>query len=196
MNPVLSLSQNNRISWIPSGAFSQQLHLRELYLQNNQLSDRGLQNDTFSKLRSLEYLDLSMNNLTRVPEGLPPGITILHLGKNRISSLSAEEARSVVSPVPCPSAPPPLPVGTSLWTGLGSLQLVPLPLDPLDHLPVALQQVPGELPLRSLVLHYLQGERGTAQHRDTAQCFPPSQSLLSSTRATLLPSLPVPPQLH
>ncbi|XP_039626414.1 podocan-like [Polypterus senegalus] len=80
--------QNNQISWIPKETFSQQLQLRELYLQNNRLTDPGLEPSTFSKLRSLEYLDLSMNNLTHIPEGLPANIVILHLGKNRISSVS------------------------------------------------------------------------------------------------------------
>uniref|UniRef100_A0A8C4T4S1 Podocan like 1 n=1 Tax=Erpetoichthys calabaricus TaxID=27687 RepID=A0A8C4T4S1_ERPCA len=80
--------QNNQISWIPKETFSQQLQLRELYLQNNRLTDPGLEPSTFSKLRSLEYLDLSMNNLTHIPVGLPANIVILHLGKNRISSVS------------------------------------------------------------------------------------------------------------
>ncbi|KAK1340023.1 hypothetical protein QTO34_018587 [Cnephaeus nilssonii] len=59
--------KNNKLEKIPPGAFSELSNLRELYLQNNYLTDEGLDNETFWKLSSLEYLDLSSNNLSRVP---------------------------------------------------------------------------------------------------------------------------------
>ncbi|XP_053152444.1 podocan-like protein 1 isoform X2 [Hemicordylus capensis] len=79
--------QNNHISSIPKGALSNQWRLRELYLQNNNLSNEGLDPSTFSKLKSLEYLDLSSNSLTEVPAGLPANMVILHLGRNHLSTL-------------------------------------------------------------------------------------------------------------
>ncbi|ERE79117.1 podocan-like protein 1 [Cricetulus griseus] len=81
--------QNNLISKVPRGALSLQTQLRELYLQHNQLTDGGLDATTFSKLSSLEYLDLSHNQLATVPEGLPRTLTILHLGRNCIRQVEA-----------------------------------------------------------------------------------------------------------
>nr|XP_054394647.1 podocan-like protein 1 isoform X6 [Pongo abelii] len=81
--------QNNLISKVPRGALSRQTQLRELYLQHNQLTDSGLDATTFSKLHSLEYLDLSHNQLTTVPAGLPRTLAILHLGRNRIQQVEA-----------------------------------------------------------------------------------------------------------
>ncbi|XP_054419520.1 podocan-like protein 1 [Pteronotus mesoamericanus] len=83
--------QNNLISKVPRGALSRQTHLRELYLQHNQLTDSGLDATTFSKLHRLEYLDLSHNQLAAVPAGLPRTLAVLHLGRNRIQQV--EEAR-------------------------------------------------------------------------------------------------------
>ncbi|XP_072420083.1 podocan-like protein 1 [Chiloscyllium punctatum] len=80
--------QNNRISKIPKDVFSHLEHLRELYLQNNRLSNAGIHSQTFSKMKGLQYLDLSNNNLTKVPEGLPANIVVLQLGRNRITSIS------------------------------------------------------------------------------------------------------------
>uniref|UniRef100_A0A8D0KGC8 Podocan like 1 n=1 Tax=Salvator merianae TaxID=96440 RepID=A0A8D0KGC8_SALMN len=87
--------QNNYISRIPKGALNNQWRLRELYLQNNHLSNRGIDSHTFSRLKSLEYLDLSNNNLTQVPAGLPPNIAILHLGRNRLHALPPERLSRV-----------------------------------------------------------------------------------------------------
>lgn len=39
--------QNNKLEKIPPGAFSELSNLRELYLQNNYLTDEGLDNETF-----------------------------------------------------------------------------------------------------------------------------------------------------
>ncbi|KAM9685363.1 podocan-like protein 1 [Trichechus inunguis] len=81
--------QNNLISKVPRGALSRQTQLRELYLQHNRLTDSGLDATTFSKLYSLEYLDLSHNQLAEVPAGLPRTLAILHLGRNRIWRVEA-----------------------------------------------------------------------------------------------------------
>ncbi|XP_059552575.1 podocan-like protein 1 isoform X1 [Myotis daubentonii] len=85
--------QNNLISKVPRGALSRQTHLRELYLQHNQLTDSGLDATTFSKLHRLEYLDLSHNQLAAVPAGLPRTLTVLHLGRNRIQQVEAARLR-------------------------------------------------------------------------------------------------------
>ncbi|XP_067877159.1 podocan-like isoform X2 [Heterodontus francisci] len=87
--------QNNRISKIPKSAFSNLEQLRELYLQSNSLSNAGINSQTFSKMKGMEYLDLSSNNLTKIPEGLPPNIVILQLGKNRITSISKHSINKI-----------------------------------------------------------------------------------------------------
>uniref|UniRef100_A0A8C0T9H5 Podocan like 1 n=2 Tax=Canis lupus familiaris TaxID=9615 RepID=A0A8C0T9H5_CANLF len=86
-------NKNNLISKVPRGALSRQTHLRELYLQHNQLTDSGLDATTFSKLRHLEYLDLSHNQLASVPAGLPRTLAVLHLGRNRIRWVEAARLR-------------------------------------------------------------------------------------------------------
>ncbi|XP_053324924.1 podocan [Spea bombifrons] len=80
--------KNNKLEKIPPGAFSHLSDLRELYLQNNLITNEGMDNETFTKLNKLEYLDLSSNNLMHIPSGLPRNIVILHLEKNNIRSIS------------------------------------------------------------------------------------------------------------
>ncbi|XP_078091003.1 podocan-like protein 1 [Mustelus asterias] len=87
--------QNNRISKIPKGAFRRLEELRELYLQSNSLSNVEMHPQTFSKMKGMQYLDLSSNSLTKVPDGLPPNIMVLQLGKNHISSLSKHSVSRV-----------------------------------------------------------------------------------------------------
>ncbi|XP_012584749.1 PREDICTED: podocan-like protein 1 isoform X2 [Condylura cristata] len=88
--------QNNLISKVPRGALSHQTQLRELYLQHNQLTDSSLDATTFSKLHRLEYLDLSHNQLTEVPTGLPRTLAVLHLGRNHIQRVTAAQLRGVL----------------------------------------------------------------------------------------------------
>ncbi|KAM4640843.1 podocan isoform 2-T3 [Discoglossus pictus] len=82
--------KNNKLEKIPPGAFSNLSDLRELYLQNNLLTNEGMDNETFGRMTRLEYLDLSSNNLTEIPSGLPRNIVIFHLEKNAIRSISQD----------------------------------------------------------------------------------------------------------
>ncbi|XP_060685775.1 podocan [Hemiscyllium ocellatum] len=79
--------KDNKLEKIPKGAFDHLSNLRELYLHNNYITNDGIDNETFWKLSSLEYLDLSSNNLTQIPRGLPRNIVLLHLEKNAIKSI-------------------------------------------------------------------------------------------------------------
>ncbi|XP_030429406.1 podocan isoform X1 [Gopherus evgoodei] len=82
--------KNNKLEKIPIGAFNDLAGLRELYLQNNYLTNEGMDNETFWKLSSLEYLDLSSNNLSQIPSGLPRNIVLLHLEKNAIKTIGRD----------------------------------------------------------------------------------------------------------
>ncbi|XP_036377480.1 podocan [Megalops cyprinoides] len=87
--------KNNKLEKIPRGAFDNLSNLWELYLQNNLLSHDGMDNETFSQLSKLEYLDLSNNNLSMVPKGLPRSLVVLHLEKNSINSIP----KDVLTPI-------------------------------------------------------------------------------------------------
>lgn len=87
--------KNNKLEKIPAGAFDNLPNLRELYLQNNLLSNEGMDNETFSQLSSLECLDLSNNNLSIVPKGMPRNLVLLHLEKNAIRSIPGDALTSV-----------------------------------------------------------------------------------------------------
>ncbi|XP_031728866.1 podocan [Anarrhichthys ocellatus] len=87
--------KSNKLEKIPEGAFDNLPNLRELYLQNNLLSNEGMDNETFSQLSSLECLDLSNNNLSIVPKGLPRNLVLLHLEKNSINSIPGDALASV-----------------------------------------------------------------------------------------------------
>eukprot|EP00064_Thunnus_orientalis_P002546 superscaffoldBa00000190_g2553 len=87
--------KNNKLEKIPAGAFDKLRNLRELYLQSNLLSNEGMDNETFSQLSSLECLDLSNNNLSVVPKGLPRNLVLLHLEKNSIRSIPGDALTSV-----------------------------------------------------------------------------------------------------
>lgn len=87
--------KSNKLEKIPAGAFDSLSNLRELYLQNNLLTNEGMDNETFSQLSSLECLDLSNNNLSVVPKGLPRNLVLLHLEKNSIRSIPVDALTSV-----------------------------------------------------------------------------------------------------
>jgi hypothetical protein len=70
-------------------------HLLTLILKNNRIPDDGFPKD-LSPLMSLREVNLSGNDLTRLPEpilALAPSLITLHLGGNRLGSLPREIAQ-------------------------------------------------------------------------------------------------------
>lgn len=64
----LSVSmQNNELEKIPAGAFDNLFHLRELYLQNNFLSNDGMDNETFRSAWHIIYLTLFLLHSSLLP---------------------------------------------------------------------------------------------------------------------------------
>ncbi len=71
--------QNNKLEKIPVSAFDNLFHLRELYLQNNFLSNDGMDNETFRSAwlnnpKNTIYLALFL-----LHSSLPPNLLVKHL---------------------------------------------------------------------------------------------------------------------
>lgn len=75
---------------LPSGVFRGLIHLKYLYLSNNQINELPV--EIFNGLSNLQLLDLSYNQLKHFPEGIFESVRKLRnldLSNNQISELSA-----------------------------------------------------------------------------------------------------------
>ncbi|XP_008579757.1 PREDICTED: lumican [Galeopterus variegatus] len=71
------------------GSFDGLVNLTFVNLQHNQLKEEAV-SAAFKGLKSLEYLDLSFNQMTKLPSGLPTSILTLYLDNNKISNIPDE----------------------------------------------------------------------------------------------------------
>lgn len=78
---------NNKISKL--GSFDGLVNLTFIHLQHNQLKEDAV-SAAFKGLKSLEYLDLSSNQMTKMPSGLPVSLLTLYLDNNKISNIPDE----------------------------------------------------------------------------------------------------------
>ena len=87
---VLDLSKNGRHDFPPN--ILELPALRRLYLSNNFLKDGSFFSGPFVPKSKLELLELSENQLTRLPlVGILPYLTHLNVSKNRISNVTVNE---------------------------------------------------------------------------------------------------------
>ncbi|XP_015208177.1 lumican [Lepisosteus oculatus] len=77
--------QNNQIDSIKSGIFDNATELSWLILDNNQIVNSNIGKNTFSKLKSLQKLYISYNNLTEPVGPLPKTMNELKIVGNKLS---------------------------------------------------------------------------------------------------------------
>lgn len=87
--------QENRITYITSGALRQLGNLTRLDLEDNRI--RAIQPGALKGLRKLQILTLKGNKLTSLPTNLPPSLTYLDLSANCISALDLPSLSALVN---------------------------------------------------------------------------------------------------
>ncbi|XP_063252420.1 lumican [Prinia subflava] len=80
---------HNKITKVNPGALEGLMNLTVIHLQNNQLKADSI-SGAFKGLNSLLYLDLSFNQLTKLPTGLPHSLLMLYFDNNQISNIPDE----------------------------------------------------------------------------------------------------------
>lgn len=80
---------NNKISKITPNILEGLENLTVVHLQHNALKEDSI-SGAFKGLKSLLYLDLSYNELTKLPIGLPPTINFLYFDNNKIGNIPDE----------------------------------------------------------------------------------------------------------
>lgn len=92
---------NNRILILNNSHFSKLKNVTHLWLSKNCYSWNPcgkavqIKENTFAQMIKLQSLDVSFNNLTQVPKGLPPSLLSLKLGPNRIEHIHEDDFRGV-----------------------------------------------------------------------------------------------------
>lgn len=89
------LLQENRITYITSGALRYLGNLTRLDLEYNQI--RAIQPGAFQGLNKLQVLTLKGNKLTSLPQNLPASLTHLDVSANCISALDLVSLSSLVN---------------------------------------------------------------------------------------------------
>ncbi|XP_019956368.2 leucine-rich repeat-containing protein 24-like [Paralichthys olivaceus] len=89
------LLQENRITYITTGALRQLVNLTHLDLEDNHI--RAIQPGALQGLIRLQVLTLKGNNLTGLPRNLPPSLTHLDLSANCISTLDLPSLSPLVN---------------------------------------------------------------------------------------------------
>ncbi|XP_050927027.1 toll-like receptor 8 [Lates calcarifer] len=93
---ILELN-NNKIILLDNSSFAGLTNVKKLWLSKNCYfwnpcwRTMIVMDGSFAVMTKLEALDLSFNNLTRVPTGLPPSLTMLMLGSNKIPYISEDD---------------------------------------------------------------------------------------------------------
>lgn len=78
---------HNKIKKLNS--FEGLVNLTFIHLQHNQLKDEAI-SSALKGLKSLEYLDLSFNQMAKLPSDLPASLLTLYLDNNKIASIAAD----------------------------------------------------------------------------------------------------------
>uniref|UniRef100_H2Z7V5 Uncharacterized protein n=1 Tax=Ciona savignyi TaxID=51511 RepID=H2Z7V5_CIOSA len=86
-NVTTLLLNRNRIRRIPARGFMRTQHLRQLGLADNRIRSEGIPVTAFKSNAAIQVLDLSSNELVRVPRLLPPNVEFLYLQNNKISEI-------------------------------------------------------------------------------------------------------------
>nr|XP_020452139.1 toll-like receptor 8 [Monopterus albus] len=88
---------NNKIIWLDNTSLAGLTNVTHLYFSKNCYTldpcDQSvtIMEGSFAVMTKLEALDLSYNNLTHVPKGLPQSLRTLKLGSNKIECISEDD---------------------------------------------------------------------------------------------------------
>nr|XP_056702894.1 keratocan isoform X1 [Euleptes europaea] len=82
--------QNNFIETVRGKSFTNATQLKWINLNNNKISNNGIEKGVFASLKSLLYLFLEDNELEQVPSPLPASLEQLRLARNKITTIPGE----------------------------------------------------------------------------------------------------------
>ncbi|XP_029315314.1 LOW QUALITY PROTEIN: toll-like receptor 8 [Cottoperca gobio] len=147
---------NNRILLLDNRSLAGLTNMTHLWLSKNCFfwnpcgKSVKIMKDTFVVMRKLQSLNLSFNNLTEVPKGLPQSLIMLNLGSNRIQNIADDFLglpnlkvlkidgncpRCLTAPTPCvPCQNISLGIHPNAFQDLTQLEELNLGGNSLDHL--------------------------------------------------------------
>ena len=76
---------SNKIATIPENVFEGTPNLKQMILDDNEITNFSFRNNSFADLPNLQRLSLIQNRLTEIPENLPSTVEELFLTSNQIS---------------------------------------------------------------------------------------------------------------